>query len=577
MGVCPHALYQDLILDLKDVVGSDLISFFEKVSEPPPDLGLKEAACFSILKSFLKKLEVDNSSVHDNRALLKFLQINLDCKNWVLQYRDSWDEVLFGELRRTIWDFFSSDSTGQMPIFDSLDEFLHNGRVGPGAAIGAKGGDFYTKMFASPLTCTNRGLYIAYKNYIKNFPEFSNAENIRQENFGEAHVVQGNRLSFVPKNDQISRTICIEPSLNMFIQLGAGHVIERRLLSAFGISMADQPFKNRELARRGSVFGDLVTCDLSSASDSMSLKMLRAVLPKHVYDMLRLLRSPSCDIDGLGQVELDMVSTMGNGFTFPLQTMLFSAIVVSAARARGVKLRFPRGRDFGDWGVFGDDIICPRSIWGDVSRLLDLLGFKINLDKTFVEGPFRESCGSDYFQGQNIRGVYIKRLESQQDLCSAINQLNLFSTRTGILLPRCVQHLFRKTKRLFVPRWESSNSGIHIPFALVSKTVPRDEELCGTAIYWRYEPVGVKIRVLERSIWVPRGSKPRIYNPSGLFISFLQRSINSFTIGVRHDDIKYKRKLGRAPFWDALPTVHPLSGWFPWQRWDTAVYLNLYR
>lgn len=576
MGISPRALYQDLILDLKDAVGADLIDFFDKIDTPPPDFGHKEAACFSIMKSFLKKLQVDNSSIHDNRALLKFLQINLDCKNWVLQCSDSWDEVLFGELRRTVWDFFSSDATGQMPIFDSLDQFFQYGRTGPGAAIGAKGGDFYTKMFASPLTCTSRGLYLAYRNYIKNFPEFSNAENIRRENFGEAHVVQGNRLSFVPKNDQISRTICIEPSLNMFAQLGAGHVIERRLLSAYGISMSDQPFKNRELARRGSMFDDLVTCDLSSASDSMSLNMLKVVLPKHVFDMLKFLRSPYCDIPGLGQTELDMVSTMGNGFTFPLQTMLFSAVVVSAARARSFKLLNPRGRDFGNWGVFGDDIICPKQIWPDVKRLLSLLGFKINLDKTFVEGPFRESCGSDFFLGQNIRGVYIKHLRSQQDLCSAINQLNLFSTRTGLRLSRCVQHLYRNVKVQYVPRWETSDSGIQVPLAMLPKDMPRSVELCGSILYRRYEPIGRKARIGETSIWVPKGSKPRIYNPSGLFMSFLQRSINSFTFGIRHDHIKYKRKLGIAPFWDALPTVHPLSGWFPWQRWDTAVYLNLF-
>jgi hypothetical protein len=326
MGVCPQALFQDLLLDLKSQIGDELVSFFQTIDEPPPDLGLKEAACFSILKSFLKKLQVDNSSIHDSKALLKFLQINLDCKNWVLQCNDSWDEVLFGELRHTIWRFFSVDGTKQVPIFDSLDEFFHYGRVGPGASIGSKGGDFYTKMFASPLTCTSRGLYLAYRNYIRNFPEFSNAELIRRENFGDVSIVEGNRLSFVPKNDQISRTICIEPSLNMFAQLGAGHIIERRLLSAYGISMADQQFKNRELARIGSTFDDLVTCDLSSASDSMSLKMLKEVLPPHVFSMLGLLRSKSCSVPGVGYVELDMVSTMGNGFTFPCRPCSFQRL-----------------------------------------------------------------------------------------------------------------------------------------------------------------------------------------------------------------------------------------------------------
>jgi len=536
-----------------------------------PDASLKEAACFSILKSLLKKLHVENSEMLDNKALLKFLQINYDCKNWELQLTSTWDEILFGELKRTIYDFLSPEG---VPIGDDWTTIFQYGRCGPGAAISAKGGDFYTKMFASPLSCTSHGLYKIYRNYIANYPEWSNAEIIRQEHYGSPDIVKGNRLSFVPKNDQISRTICIEPSLNMFAQLGLGHIIERRLLSAFGISMADQPFKNRELARLGSLGYGLITIDLSSASDSMSMRMLKAVLPEYFYSTLTFLRSPQCDIPGMGYTELHMVSTMGNGFTFPLQTMLFASCVVAAARARGVNLLYPRGQDNGNWGVFGDDIICPVEIQRDVFRLLGLLGFVINRDKTFVEGPFRESCGSDFFAGVNIRGVYVKTLRTHQDRVSVINQLNLFSTRTGVQLPRTVQFLYRKTKKLFVPRWENDSSGIKVPLSFLKSTIRLDT--CTQSIcYRRYEPVGRKIRILEGGVFTPRGSKPRIYNPSGLFISFLQRSINAYTIGVRHDPPRYKTKRGIAPFWDATPTVHPLSGWFNWQRWDTAVYLNL--
>jgi len=223
MGACPDALYQCLRRDISEIVGEDLVSLFETLPEPPPDCTTKEVACFAILKSLLKKLEASKSELCDSRALLKFLQINSDCENWTLSLKNSWDEVLFGELRRTIDDFFHDPS----PIFDTLSDFLHFGRVGPGAAIGAKGGDFYTKMFSSKLTTTSRGLYQAYSNYVRNYPEWSNAENIRQQHFGQPCIVQGNRLSFVPKNDQISRTICVEPGLNMFVQLGAGHIIEK--------------------------------------------------------------------------------------------------------------------------------------------------------------------------------------------------------------------------------------------------------------------------------------------------------------------------------------------------------------
>lgn len=567
MGINPDALYRTL---LEDLAAEDSYKVYT-LDEFPPDATTRQAACLSLRKSFLKKFKRRQTQEADNAALAKFLKINSDCEVWELQFRDSWDEVLYGELRRAVWDFFHDHGE---PLLDSLDEFSHYGRTGPGASIGARGGDFYTKMFASPLTCTSLGLYCSYRNYIRNYPEWSNAELIRQENYGSARVVEGNRLSFVPKDDKISRTICTEPSLNMYFQLGAGHVIERRLSSRYGISMSTQPFKNRELARRGSLGLGFVTCDLSSASDSLSLKMLKGVLPKHVYDMLGLLRSPSTSFKG-ARYDLHMISTMGNGFTFPLQTMLFASVVIACFKARGVKISYPRGNEFGNWGVFGDDIICPDEIWSDVSRLLKLLGFKINGDKTFVEGPFRESCGSDFYSGVDIRGVYVKTLDSQQDLFAVINQLNLFSTRTGIRLSRCVQALYRCTDSTFVPRWDDLSSGICVPYGMVHRFLKLDKD-CQSIAYRRYEPIGKKLRVLDHAIFVPRGSRPRIFNPSGLLISFLQRSINSCAIGVRHDTVRYKRKLGISPYWDKIPTVHPLQGWFPWWRWETAVYLNLF-
>nr|QDH88463.1 MAG: RNA-dependent RNA polymerase [Leviviridae sp.] len=571
MGICPKALYRNLIDDLKGRFGASFVDDFSALDVPSPTFSTKEVAAFSIYRSLLKKYEVRNTDMLDSKALLKFLQINSDCENWSLQLSSSWDEVLIGELKSALYKFFNPEG---YPLVTSYDQIFHYGRTGPGAAIGAKGGDFYTKMFASPLSCTRQGLYKMYRNYIKNFPEWTNAENIRQAHFGEAHVVSGSRFSFVPKNDQISRTICVEPSLNMFAQLGLGHIIEKRLLDAYGISMSTQPYKNRELARRGSLGLGFVTCDLSSASDSLSLRMLKEVLPHDIYNTLRYLRSDTTEIPGLGTTELHMVSTMGNGFTFPLQTVLFSAVVVAAARARDIELRFPRGQDFGTWGVFGDDIICPEKIWPDVNRLLALLGFKVNHDKTFVEGPFRESCGADYHVGVNVRGVYVKRLESQQDLCSVVNQLNLFSTRTGVFLPKTCAALLTKVRWQPVPRWENSDAGIHVPLSMVSGSLLFSEN--GSALYRRYEPIGLKARILESSVVVPRYAKPRIYNPSGLLMSFLQGSINSFSIGVRQDPVRYKRKLGVAPYWDATPTTHPSSGWFNWQRWETAVYFNLF-
>jgi hypothetical protein len=360
----------------------------------------------------------------------------------------------------------------------------------------------------------------------------------------------------------------------MFYQLGAGRILEKRLSYHFGIEIDKQPFKNRELAYMGSIGASLVTIDLSSASDSMSLRMLRDTMPAGVMNQLCKYRCVASEIPFVGKQELGMISTMGNGFTFPLQTALFSCAVRAAMSVSGVQPRNPRGRETGNWGVFGDDIICPTLSSRPLLRLLSILGFHVNPDKTFLEGLFRESCGHDYFDGRNIRGVYVKRLRLKQDRFAVINQLNVFTARTGVFLPKTMKALVRTVPWQVVPRWENDDSGIKVPSRL-AKHLPLDRDTQST-MYWCSRARGVKLRIRDNGILVPRGHRLRLYNPSGLYTSFLARWLNDCSIGVRHDTRVYDRKRAISPFWDYEPTVRSVTERFNWQRWNTAVYLNIF-
>jgi len=572
MGAFPVVLLKCLNHDLRQ---------YPQSTDWWPGATPREAASVSLRNSISKKWEIDKTDAADAACLTKFMHVNENCKNWKLD-RDcihTWEEELWGEFKSSLDRFFHPNG---LPLVGGAGSLLPFGKVGPGASIGALGGDFYTKLFSSPLTSTRHDLYDEYRRYTRNYPEWSNAEVIRLLNFGEPRIVKGNSLSFVPKYTHISRSICTEPSLNMFYQLGLGHVMNERLKVYFGIDLIDQQFHNQELARRGSLGLGISTLDLESASDSVSRLMCREVLPGWLNRLLDKLRSPTAVISGR-EHELHMVSTMGNGFTFSLQTILFSCMVEAAARWRGVKLRYPSRWwdsltnslrvDHGDFAVFGDDIACPTEVVRYVIRLLEMAGFTVNRSKSFVEGPFRESCGTDFYLGVNIRGVYLRRLESKQDFFSAINQLNLFSTRTGIRLPTVIRWLLARVPWCPVPRWEDDSSGVKVPSSL-AKSQPVCRET-GSSLYYRYQAVGLKLRLSEVALLHPRGIRRRIFNPSGLHIAFLQGSINSHTIGVRHDQVKWVKKLRVAPNWDAPPTTHPLVGWFNWRRWENAVYLNL--
>lgn len=584
MAIEPVNLLQCLQLDLADQQLPVICNV-----EFWPGMTLKEAAAQNLLNAFLKKLRSKRTVDADARALLKFLACNDACGNWRLDMSlvDTKTEIILGTVRQYLDDFWHKDGYS---LVDHDYDVLARGALGSGVSLGSRGNDFYSKLFSSPLSVSSRHLYNSYKRYIWNFPEWGIAEQIRTLDFGEPNVVASSRLSFVPKNDEISRCICIEPTLNVFYQLGFGRILEARLKERFGISLSSQPFKNRALARLGSITDGLATLDLSSASDSISLLMLKYLLPASFYSMLVRYRSHSVDVKGRGTVELKMVSTMGNGYTFPLQTIIFSAVVTACMAFRGIPVgtgssmanyHLPRktwsARASELWSVFGDDIICPSACAEDVVKVLGLLGFTVNRDKSFVKGPFRESCGSDFFNGSDIRGVYVKTLNTPEARYSVINMLTRFSTKTEISLNRTLRLLINSVDDLRVPPWEDFSSGIHVPYSL--RTILKRDKWTQCDVYFARVPIAKRIDFNKGHVVVPRGCKSLAYNPSGLLVSLLQGAVKSGMAGVRYDPVRYRTKRRLAPNWvpSALSEHESQDYGLDWGRFQTVLESALER
>lgn len=224
--------------------------------------------------------------------------------------------------------------------------------------------------------------------------------------------VAGAVLFTVPKNSDIDRCACKEPDINMYLQRGVGKHIRRRLLRS-GINLNDQSI-NRGLAREGSITGALATLDLSSASDCVSIGLVRTLLPEDWYLYLNDIRSSRVSVDG-DIVTTGMFSSMGNGFTFELESLLFFAIAKSVLYFEGVPGRL---------SVYGDDIICPVRGYDMITWVLSWFGFIPNLDKSFASGPFRESCGGHYHMGEDVTPFFLKRpADNLTDLIRVTNQL----------------------------------------------------------------------------------------------------------------------------------------------------------
>lgn len=228
----------------------------------------------------------------------------------------------------------------------------------------------------------------------------------------DIRYVPGNVLFTVPKSTTIDRVCCKEPDLNIYLQKGLGKQV-RLALKRVGINLDDQG-PNGELARIGSITGNYATIDLSSASDSMSAALVEALVPSDWLYAFSQVRSPTTSIDGELK-SLEMFSSMGNGFTFELESLLFYAIAKAVAYLTGT-----RGRLL----VYGDDIVCPSEMSEALIRALAYYGFKTNLTKTFTDGPFRESCGTHWYSGEDVKPFYVRKpIERLSDLILLLNGL----------------------------------------------------------------------------------------------------------------------------------------------------------
>jgi hypothetical protein len=288
-----------------------------------------------------------------------------------------------------------------------------------------------------------RGLYLSYCDKNRIPPEAT----FNFDAFWEAVLttVPGNRITTVPKGRLIDRPIAVEPTLNMMLQLGVEGFIRKRL-KRWGINL-DSQRKNQVLAYTGSLSDDSmspVTIDLASASDTISLRICKVLLPACWYEYMCALRSPEGELPDGSTITYRKVSSMGNGATFALESAVFASIVYASCKA--VLGYYPRQLV----GVYGDDLIVPKCVSLKLTQMLEMAGFLLNTDKSFLSGPARESCGADWFRGHDVRGVFIKKSPSHVDeLFCDRNRIFSWLHRHGYRDTTALDDLFQR----WTPEW----------------------------------------------------------------------------------------------------------------------------
>jgi len=414
---CMNRLITAITDDLgRPFVAGGCRNFRSVISDYSPlqskDESTRESATFArdylisnLLDRFIYSAELSEGSAREALAREKFLlNIQRGCYfNEAVMQLDEWTETIIASAATKI-----AELLGDLDI----DEIFRLSVHGPNATRGVKWADAYQGTKFTSFDGTSGAQDLFWNHYLPRSTTEAEelwATLIAYDIQDSATPVPGNIMSFVPKNWKIYRTMSAEPTLNMYFQLGVGYAIARRLKRA-GIELASQPECHKALTLIASAFPEtgIATVDWSEASDRIWVALVGRLFvgAPDWYQLLLALRSPVTEVDG-EQIPLPMISTMGNGFTFALQTLIFWA-VCSAISDTVAHLH----DDLLCVSVFGDDCIVPSCIVPLIDQFAVSVGWKMNADKSYADGWFRESCGMHAYRGGDVSPFKPQRPDS---------------------------------------------------------------------------------------------------------------------------------------------------------------------
>ncbi|DAD50177.1 TPA_asm: RNA-directed RNA polymerase [ssRNA phage Gephyllon.4_2] len=280
-------------------------------------------------------------------------------------------------------------------------------------------------------------------------------ENVR---FVQPEQELPSRVILVPKTMKAPRTIAAEPLPAQYAQQAVRsflyRVIETSEPTRGHVNFTDQNV-NQTLALASSKDGSMATLDLSDASDRVALGLVHHMLsgcPELLETVLACRTTRAKLPNGTIVGPLEKFASMGSALCFPIESMVFYTICV-ATLLRKYKLPFDRpsilrvGRLV---YVYGDDIIVPVDVAEAVCDSLHRYLCKVNVHKSFWTGKFRESCGTDAYDGIQVTPVYVRQFiptnrRQHTEIISACAAANQFASR-GYL--RTSELLYKRIERI---------------------------------------------------------------------------------------------------------------------------------
>lgn len=216
------------------------------------------------------------------------------------------------------------------------------------------------------------------------------------------------RVISVPKDFSKPRIISAEPCAMQFLQQG----VARYMMAALEQRCPYINFRDQNVnARLAAQWKDVATLDLSDASDTVSRRIVKQLLPDDWFALLSSLRSHFVKMPDGTIVPCRAFAPMGSALCFPVESLIFAAVTGSVLSSvdDGKLLRQQKHL----FRVYGDDIIVPRAAARAVMAVLRATGFLPNESKCCYNGYFRESCGAEWYKGVDITVVRPKSLNAR--------------------------------------------------------------------------------------------------------------------------------------------------------------------
>jgi len=251
-------------------------------------------------------------------------------------------------------------------------------------------------------------------------------------------------LMFVPKDYKTDRAICMEPTGFMYTQQAVRLWLESYLEDSVlkrHIVLKDQTH-NQRASSFGSATGLVDTIDLSSASDCVLWDLIRSGFPTQLVRYLSATRTSTVALPDGTVASVKKYAPMGSSLCFPIQSVLFSAIVLMVTFAQGYGRRWDDASALAELDLdlayqslfsskfdsasdkyqpflaYGDDIVLDHRTTSSVIECLIKLGFKVNTGKSFMgDSAFRESCGEFYLLGKTVTPYFLKLDKIDRVMC----------------------------------------------------------------------------------------------------------------------------------------------------------------